>query len=87
MYGGPYDIILDVEQNQCVLCIFRKNPKENGQHALEYPMCYEVEGLIVEHEDVVEPLVCRPDGIVTCTKFRPGDPSGPVDPDQLVLGE
>jgi hypothetical protein len=50
-------------------------------------MCYKVENLIIVHEDVVAPLVMRPDGVVACTEYKPGDPSPPEDPDQLVLGD
>lgn len=86
-YAGPYEMMYDIEENQCVQCLFRKNPVDDGEHAIDYPMCYQVEGLIIEHEDVVEPLVMRPDGVVVCTEFKLGDPSPPGDPDQLVLGE
>lgn len=86
-YAGPYEMMYDIEENQCGTCSFRKNPDDDGQHALDYPMCYKVEGLIIEHEDVVKPLVRRPDGVVVCTEFKLGDPAPPVDPDQLVLGE
>lgn len=85
-YAGPYEMMAEIEAELCLSCLFRKNPDEDGSHATEYPMCYEVEGLIVEHENVVEPLVMRPDGVVTCTKYKPGDPIM-EDPDQLVLGE
>lgn len=87
MYYGPYEMMSDIEENQCVLCSFRKNPVEEGSHAEEYPMCYSVEGLIVDHEGVVDPLVRRDDGVVVCTRFKLGEPSEPMDPNQLVLGD
>lgn len=78
-YAGPYEMMTEVEQALCFQCSFRKDG--------EYPMCGEVENAIIVTEDVVVPLVMRPDGVVACTKFKLGDPSPPGDPDQLVLGE
>lgn len=78
-YAGPYEMMTDVEQNQCLTCSFRKD-EDN-----EYPMCYKVEGLIIEHEDVVKPLVMRPDGVVACTEYKPGDPYTEPDENQLKL--
>lgn len=86
-YAGPYEMMQDVEDHQCVTCIYRKNPDVEGRHAEDYPMCYEVEGAVAVEEDVVPPLDMRSDGVVVCTKYREGPPLLPVDPDQLVLGE
>jgi hypothetical protein len=85
MYGGPYEMMTDIEENQCVTCSFRKDPDVEGSHAIEYPMCYPVEGLIAQFEDVVDPLAKRDDGVVVCTEYKQGEPPPPVDPDQLSL--
>ena len=82
-YEGPYEMMNDVEETQCITCSFRKESNDDGIDY--YPMCYEVEGLVIQHENVVAPLVTRPDGYVTCTKYRIGDPIPPIDKNQLSL--
>lgn len=86
-YEGPYEMMTEVEQVLCLTCVNRKNEISWGSHAEQYPMCSKVENLIIEHEDVVPPLVMRPDGMVTCTEYKSGDPLPEADPEQLLLGE
>lgn len=69
-YGGPYEMMTDIEETQCVTCAWRKNPAEDGEHAREYPMCYKVEALIIEHENVVDPLDEDEFGNVYCTEYK-----------------
>lgn len=80
-------MMTEVEKALCLTCIHRKDETSWGSHAEQFPMCSKVENLIVVHEDVVPPLVMRPDGLVACTEYRSGDPSPEADPDQLVFGE
>lgn len=87
-YEYLWDLIGSIEENQCVTCRFRKNPDEEGQHAIEYPMCFEVEGELIQENEPVEALDRTESGMVVCTKYLPGDPWDFVpDPDQLTLGE
>lgn len=73
-YQYLWDMITDIEQNQCVTCRFRKNPDDEGQHAQEYPMCFEVEGEIIVEDSPVEALDKDDSGDVVCTKYTKGDP-------------
>jgi hypothetical protein len=76
----------DIEETQCVTCTWRKNPAGDGQHAIDYPMCYEVEGLIVEHENVIDPLDEDEFGQVYCTRYKHRiDLSEPQPPEQEKL--
>ena len=84
---GDFYQIRDIEDELCVTCRFRKNPDEDGQHAQEFPMCYEIEAEMMGDEPV-EVLDTTENGMVVCSKYRPGDPWDFVeDPDQLTLGE
>lgn len=74
----------DLEEAQCVTCRFRKNPDEDGQHAQEFPMCYEVESQF--DNGPVEELDEDEFGVLVCTKYRPGDPwDFVIDPGQDSL--
>jgi len=77
--------IRDIEEENCVTCRFRKNPEDDGQHAQEFPMCYEIEAAIVLEEDI-EVLDRTDTGMIVCSKHRPGDPWDFVpDPGQQEL--
>lgn len=86
---NPYDLMHEVEQECCVTCRFRKNPDEEGQHAQEFPMCFEVEAEFIAEDGQPESIDEDEFGVVVCTKYRPGDPweTFGVHPDQLTLGE
>lgn len=87
-YEYLWDLISDIEKKQCVTCRFRKNPDDDGQHATEYPVCYEVEAEIIAENGPVGALDLTPEHGVVCTKYRQGDPwDCVVDPDQLTLGD
>lgn len=79
-----WDLISFIEDNQCEVCYFRKREDEDGNHAKEYPMCYEIEGQLILEEPVEELEDAGPKGVV-CTKFKMGDPPPPTDPNQLEL--
>ena len=79
--------IYTIEETQCATCRFRKNPEVDGQHAVDYPMCYEIEGELLLEKDFPEGLDEDEFGGVVCTKYRLGDPTETfgVHPDQLTL--
>lgn len=87
MSSDPYEAMWELEEAQCFSCRFRKNPDEDGQHAQEYPMCYEVEALLVTEQNLQEPLDEDEFGSVVCTKYLPGDPweTFGVHPEQPTL--
>ena len=63
----------DLEEAQCIACRFRKNPDDDGQHAQEFPMCYEIEAAAMLEEE--HPALDEDEfGVLACTKYRPGDP-------------
>lgn len=81
------EVIQFIEENQCEVCRFRKSPAEwDADHAVEYPMCPEIESTLIA-EKPVEELDDKGSAGVVCSRFKLGDPPSPVDPDQLVLGE
>ena len=81
------DVMDFIEDNQCKVCRFRKNPNEwDRAHAEEYPMCLEIEPKVITEEPVEELDDAGPLGVV-CSLFKLGDPPPPKDPDQLMLGE
>ena len=83
-----YDAVSFVEEYQCGTCRFRKNPDDEGQHAIEFPMCFEVEAAIMAEDGPVEALDDLGTSGVVCVKYRQGNPEDfVVDPDQLTLGE
>lgn len=71
--GDLYQIS-DVEEDLCVTCRFRKNPDEDGQHAQEYPMCYEIEAKFMGDDPVEELHYNRVTRHYTCSKYMKGDP-------------
>ena len=82
-----YYTILEIEENNCVTCRFRKNPEEDGDHALEFPMCYEIEAAWCVGDDDIPALDMTDTGVVVCRKHKPGDPweTFGAHPDQLEL--
>lgn len=87
--SNPFELMHTIEQTQCVSCRFRKSPLEDKQHAIDYPMCYEIEAALCLEEDEAEGLDEDEFGMVVCVKYRLGDPDETfgVHPDQLSLGE
>lgn len=69
--GDLYQI-RDVEQDLCVTCRFRKNPDEDGQHAQEFPMCYEIEAKFMGDDPIRE--LSHRDKHYTCSNYMMGDP-------------
>jgi hypothetical protein len=69
----PLEYLNDVEENFCVSCRFRKNPEVDGEHAVDYPMCWEIEGAFLILEKVEELDITDTHEII-CKKFRDGDP-------------
>jgi hypothetical protein len=57
-----------------VTCRFRKNVDEDGEHAIEFPMCYEIEAKFLGDDPVVELHYSRVGDHYTCTKYMAGDP-------------
>lgn len=87
-----WEVIWTLEESQCSDCRFRKSVTYDGQHAIDFPMCYEVEGNLIVN-DLVDlsshPIDRTDDGTLVCTKYRPGDPDETfgVHPEQPQLFE
>jgi hypothetical protein len=60
-----------IEERQCRSCFFSKlnDHDENRHHAEEFPMCYEIEGLLIS-ADTIEALDNRGGSGVVCTKYK-----------------
>lgn len=68
-----WDLMHEIEENQCRTCIHSKLQGGYDQEfAEEYPMCGQVEGEIIT-EAPVECLDELPDGMVVCTAYRNAD--------------
>lgn len=82
-----WETIYVIEETQCPTCRFRKDETVDGQHAVDYPMCYEIEAELVLEKDLPEGLDEDEFGAVVCTKYRTGDPAETfgVHPDQPSL--
>lgn len=86
MKPTDYYTLRDIEEDNCRTCRFRKNPEEDYEHAMEFPMCYEIEGAWAVGEDDIEALDMTETGMIVCSKHRPGDPWDFVpDPGQPEL--
>jgi hypothetical protein len=64
-----HDAIHFIEENQCRSCTFKKDTATDGLHAVDYPMCYEVEGefYLEEPMDIIDD---RGDAGIVCLKYR-----------------
>lgn len=85
MRPTDFDTLASIEETNCVTCRFRKNPEEDGDHAIEFPMCYEVEGAWMGESEI--PALDKTDaGVIVCRLHKPGDPWDFVpDPGQPEL--
>lgn len=72
----PHDLyeIRSVEEDVCVTCRFRKNPDEDGQHAQEFPMCYEIEAKFLGDDEIEELDYSHVGDHYSCKKYMKGDP-------------
>jgi len=85
-YEYLWELMGELEQT-CETCRFRKSVREFNDHAVDYPMCLEVESEILHEDKPVEVLDEDEHGMVVCTKYRPGDPDETfgAHPDQQEL--
>lgn len=68
-YHYLWDLMHDIEDNQCRTCVFSKLVTDPGLHADEFPMCWKIEGTL-SLEEPVEVLDELPDGVVVCRQYR-----------------
>lgn len=63
-----WDMMSFIEDNQCRTCVFRRTDDE------DYPMCFEISGLLIE-EEPVEQIDDIGELGLSCTKYRNGEPT------------
>lgn len=66
-YEYMWEMMGEVEQ-QCETCVFRKDDND------EFPMCYEVEGKVIQETIPVKELDYNDEGRAVCNKYKEGNP-------------
>ena len=79
-----WDLMHFIEENQCRTCAFSKLITEKSSHAEEYPMCYEIEGELIQEIPVAALDDCGDEGVV-CTLYRNAAVESESHPDQSRL--
>lgn len=64
-----WELMHFIEDNQCHSCVFSKMVTDRNTHGMEYPMCWEIEGALINEEPVPD-LDDRGDEGVVCTRYR-----------------
>lgn len=70
-YMYIWEVAQDIEENQCRNCVFSKlfDADVSRNTAEEFPMCFEIEGLLIQEIEVPQ-LSEKNDGRVVCTEQR-----------------
>lgn len=77
-----------IEDSQCKTCAFSKKAQDpdNEPHSSQYPMCYEIEAVLLQERPVEELEDAGLQGII-CTKYRDVSDYTYPDPMQGALFE